>query len=76
MGVLIDDNLSFNEHDSNLCVKAAWQANALRRIIKTPQMNVALMFIRQIYPQIQTIVILSGILVAIVAWIWEPSGHI
>ena len=34
LGVLIDDNLSFNEHVSKLCVKAAWQTNALRRIVK------------------------------------------
>ena len=34
LGVLIDDNLSFNEHVSKLCVKAARQTNALRRIVK------------------------------------------
>ena len=34
LGVLIDDNLSFNEHISKLCVKAARQTNALRRIVK------------------------------------------
>ena len=34
LGVLIDDNLSFNEHFSKLCVKAARQTNALRRIVK------------------------------------------
>ena len=28
LGVLIDDNLSFNEHVSKLCVKAARQTNA------------------------------------------------
>ena len=34
LGVLIDDNLSSNEHVSKLCVKAARQTNALRRIVK------------------------------------------
>ena len=34
LGVRIDDNLSFNEHVSKLCVKAARQTNALRRIVK------------------------------------------
>ena len=34
LGVLIDDNLSFNEHVSKLCVKAARQTNELRRIVK------------------------------------------
>ena len=34
LGVLIDDNLSFNEHVSKLCVKAARQTNSLRRIVK------------------------------------------
>ena len=34
LGVLIDYNLSFNEHVSKLCVKAARQTNALRRIVK------------------------------------------
>ena len=34
LGVVIDDNLSFNEHVSKLCVKAARQTNALRRIVK------------------------------------------
>ena len=34
LGVLIDDNLSFNEHVSKLCVKAARQTNALRRIVQ------------------------------------------
>ena len=34
VGVLIDDNLSFNEHVSKLCIKAARQTNALRRIVK------------------------------------------
>ena len=34
LGVLIDDNLSFDEHVSKLCVKAARQTNALRRIVK------------------------------------------
>ena len=34
LGVLIDDNLSFNEHVSKLCIKAARQTNALRRIVK------------------------------------------
>ena len=34
LGVLIDDNLSFNEHVSKLCVKAARQTNALHRIVK------------------------------------------
>ena len=34
LGVFIDDNLSFNEHVSTLCVKAARQTNALRRIVK------------------------------------------
>ena len=33
LGVLIDDNLSFNEHVSKLCVKAARQTNAKRRIV-------------------------------------------
>ena len=30
----IDDNLSFNENVSKLCVKAARQTNALSRIVK------------------------------------------
>ena len=34
LGVLIDDKLSFNEHVSKLCIKAARQTNALRRIVK------------------------------------------
>ena len=34
LGVLIDDNLSFNEHVSKLCVKATRQTNALCRIVK------------------------------------------
>ena len=34
LGVLIDDNLSFNEHVSKLCVEAARQTNALCRIVK------------------------------------------
>ena len=34
LGVFIDDNLSFNEHVSTLCVKAARQTNALRRIVQ------------------------------------------
>ena len=34
LGVLIDDNLRFNEHVSKVCVKAARQTNALRRIVK------------------------------------------
>ena len=34
LGVLIGDELSLNEHVSKLCVKAARQANALRRIVK------------------------------------------
>ena len=34
LGVLIDDNLRFDEHVSKLCVKAARQTNALRRIVK------------------------------------------
>ena len=34
LGVLIDKNLSFIEHVSKLCVKAARQTDALRRIVK------------------------------------------
>ena len=34
LGVLIDDQLIFNEHVSKLCIKAACQTNALRRIVK------------------------------------------
>ena len=34
LGVLIDDNPSFNEHVSKLCVKDARQTNALSRIVK------------------------------------------
>ena len=34
LDVLIDDYLRFNEHVSKLCVKAARQTNALRRIVK------------------------------------------
>ena len=34
LGVLIDGNLSFNEHFSKLCVKAARQMKGLRRIVK------------------------------------------
>ena len=34
LGVLIDDNLSFNEHVSKLCVKTVRQTNALRRIVR------------------------------------------
>ena len=34
LGVRIDDNLSFNEHVSKLCIKAARQTNALRRVEK------------------------------------------
>ena len=34
LGVLIDDNLSFNKQVSKLCVKASRQTNVLRRIVK------------------------------------------
>ena len=34
LGVLIGDNLSFNEHVSKLCVKTARQTNVLRGIVK------------------------------------------
>jgi len=34
LGVTIDDKLSFDDHVSKLCVKAARQTNALRRIVK------------------------------------------
>ena len=34
LGVFIDGNLSFNKHVSTVCVKAAWQKYALRRIVK------------------------------------------
>ena len=33
LGVTIDDNLSFNEHISVCCTKAARQLNALARIV-------------------------------------------
>ena len=62
LGVLIDDNLSFNENVFNLCVKAARQTNALRRIVKCiSQMNIPLMYFRHLCPQISTIVILCVI---------------
>ena len=67
LGVLIDDNLSFNEHVSKLCVKAARQTNALRRIVKYIPNECRLN--RHLYPQISTIVILCGIFVAIAALI-------
>ena len=34
LGVLLDENISFYEHVSNLRMKAAWQTNALRRYEK------------------------------------------
>ena len=72
LGVLIDDNLSFNEHVSKLCVKAAPQTNALCRIVKCIPNECCLdilIYIRHLYPQISTIVILCGIFVAIIALI-------
>ena len=72
LGVLIDDNLSFNEHVSKLCVKAARQTNALCRIVKCIPNECCLdilIYIRHLYPQISTIVILCGIFVAIIALI-------
>ena len=70
LGVLIDDNLSFNEHVSKLCAKAARQTNTLRRIVKYIPNECRLnIYIRHLYPQISTIVILCGIFVAIAALI-------
>ena len=34
LGVYIDENLSFDEHISHLCIKAARQLNSLQRIAK------------------------------------------
>ena len=63
-GVLFDDNLSFDEHVSNL--KAALQTNAFRRIENIFQINITLTYIRLSYPLISTIVILCYIFATIV----------
>ena len=34
LGVYIDENLSFDEHISHLCIKAARQLNSRQRIVK------------------------------------------
>ena len=39
LGVMIDDNLSFSQHVSNCCTKAARQLNALARISKHLNLN-------------------------------------
>lgn len=43
LGVYIDDKLTFEEHVSRLCIKAARQTNALRRISKYLSLDVRLM---------------------------------
>ena len=39
LGLFIDDQLTFDKHVSELCMRVAWQTNALRRIVKylTPE---------------------------------------
>ena len=39
LGVYIDENLSFDEHISHLCLKAARQLNSLQRIAKYLSQN-------------------------------------
>ena len=63
LGVLIDDNLSFNKPISNLCVNAPRQTNASRMIVKyiPTEWRLNIMYIKHLYPQISNLVILCRI---------------
>ena len=42
LGLFIDDQLTFDKHVSELCMRVAWQTNVLRRIVKylTPECKI------------------------------------
>ena len=65
LGAYIDDNLSFSEHISHLCIKAARQLNSLQKIIKCLSENAKMIvFSSFIFYQISIIALKYGIYVA------------